>query len=76
MTTDDFDFDQALEAVVSRTGVERYRYLTREHPDPAVRESYSGWVLREARGEPHPAQPPVRVSYGDPPPGGAACCGG
>jgi hypothetical protein len=44
--------NEALEAVVARTGVERYRYLCLEHPKPTLRAEYTSLVLRLA------AQPP------------------
>ena len=39
---------EALDLVVARTGVERYRYLCLEHPKLTVRFEYSGLVLRLA----------------------------
>jgi hypothetical protein len=44
---------EALDLVISRTGVERYRYLCLEHPKPKVRAEYCAHVLRLA------AQPPA-----------------
>ena len=44
---------EALDLVIARTGVERYRYLCLEHPKPKVRAEYSALVLRLA------AQPPA-----------------
>ena len=38
----------ALDLVILRTGVERYRYLCLEHPKPKVRAEYSALVLRLA----------------------------
>lgn len=46
--------DEAIAKKVAETGVERYRHLCLEHPDPAVRARYSAWVM----GEPMPIQPP------------------
>lgn len=47
---------EALELVISRTGVERYRYLCLEHPKPNVRAEYSAHVIRLAaqRSSPDP----------------------
>ena len=45
--------NEALDLVIARTGVERYRYLCLEHPKPTVRAEYSAHVLRLA------AQPPA-----------------
>lgn len=45
---------EALTVVIARTGVDRYRFLCLHHPDAAVRESYSAWVLSQATGEPAP----------------------
>jgi hypothetical protein len=39
---------EALELVIQRTGVDRYRYLCLEHPNAVVREEYSALVLRLA----------------------------
>ena len=44
----------ALELVVARTGVERYRYLCLEHPTSSVRAEYSALVLRLAVEPPKP----------------------
>lgn len=46
---------EAVEAKVAETGVERYRFLCLDHPDPAVRAQYSAWVM----GEPAPSAPPT-----------------
>jgi hypothetical protein len=78
MTSD--EFDAALESVVARTGVERYRHLTGDDntlPAPNAPADWRAWVLREHRGEPHPAPPavPVPVSYGGPT-ATRSCCGG
>jgi hypothetical protein len=64
------DVDRALEAAIAETGVERYRYLVHEHPDPAVRASYRGWLLA---GRPPAA---ARVHYGDPAPRPCGGCPG
>lgn len=39
------DLELAIDQAVAETGHERYRYLCLEHPDPAIRESYSQWIL-------------------------------
>jgi hypothetical protein len=44
---------EALDLVIARTGVLRYRYLCLEHPKPEVRAEYSAHVLRLA------VQPPA-----------------
>ncbi len=44
---------EALDLVVARTGVERYRYLCLEHPRADVRGEYRALVLRLA------AEPPL-----------------
>jgi hypothetical protein len=44
----------ALDLVIARTGVERYRYLCLEHPKPEVRAEYSALVLRLAERPPAP----------------------
>jgi hypothetical protein len=46
----------ALDLVVARTGVERYRYLCLEHESPRVRRQYSDLILRLAL-EPPPTRP-------------------
>jgi hypothetical protein len=51
----------ALDLVISRTGVERYRYLCLEHPNPTVRAEYSALVLRLAE-EPPPTRPSAAES--------------
>jgi hypothetical protein len=45
---------EALDQVIARTGVERYRYLCLEHPKPEVRAEYSAHVLRLAAQRPAP----------------------
>jgi hypothetical protein len=45
-------FKQQLDLVIARTGVERYRYLCLEHPDPRVRQQYRDWVARECARDP------------------------
>jgi hypothetical protein len=70
----DHDFDRILDEAIRLTGVERYRYLCTEHPDPATREQYRGYVAIVAAQGGHP---PIPVSYGDPaPPTARRCCGG
>ena len=44
----------ALDLVIARTGVERYRYLCLEHPRPTVRAEYTALVLRLAAEPPKP----------------------
>jgi hypothetical protein len=46
------EFLAALDEAIRRSGVERYRYLTLEHPDPSVREGYRGLVRGLAAGPP------------------------
>ena len=43
--------DQALDIVVARTGIDRYRYLCRDHPVASVRDGYAALVMKLA-GEP------------------------
>lgn len=43
---------EAIDLVVARTGVERYRYLCLEHPKPSVRAEYSRWIVDEAQRDP------------------------
>ena len=50
------ELSEAIEIVVERTGVERYRYLCLEHPNAGVRRDYSNLVLHMA------AEPPDRSS--------------
>ena len=45
---------EALELVIVRTGVERYRYLCLEHPNALVRAEYSALVQRLAKEPPGP----------------------
>jgi hypothetical protein len=51
------DLLKALDQAIAETGVERYRFLALEHPDPATRERYSRWILA---GRP---SAPVQVDY-------------
>jgi hypothetical protein len=51
------DLLKALDQAIAATGVERYRFLALEHPDPATRERYSRWILA---GRP---SAPVQVDY-------------
>ena len=44
--------NEALDLVIARTGVERYRYLCLEHPKPTLRAEYSRLVLRLAAQTP------------------------
>jgi hypothetical protein len=70
------DFDAALDQVVARTGVERYRHLTSEANTlayPNDRETWRAWIRSEAMVEPSERAPPIRVDYGT---GGAKPCGG
>lgn len=39
---------EALDIVVARTGVERYRFLCLEHANPKVREEYGQLIMRLA----------------------------
>ena len=62
----------ALDIVIARTGVERYRYLCLEHPRPQVRAEYSSLVLRLAlrfdsgqAAEPASSRPTVAESVAD-----------
>jgi hypothetical protein len=53
-----------LEAVVARTGHERFRWLTSDaNPNPAHRDAYRKLVARLARGEPapNPTPPPPKT---------------
>lgn len=43
---------EALELVIARSGVQRYRYLCLEHPNPKVRAEYTALVLRLASSPP------------------------
>jgi hypothetical protein len=55
------DFGAALESVVGRTGVGRYRHLCSEAnalPAPNSPADWRAWVLREYRGDAHPAEYP------------------
>ena len=59
-----------LDRAIALTGVERYRYLCLEHPDPAVRAGYQRLVIDIASGidpgpRPDPAAPPAE---------GRPCC--
>ena len=42
--------NHALERAIARTGVERYRYLVNEHPDPQTRAEYQRLVTEIASG--------------------------
>lgn len=42
--------DHALDKAIARTGVERYRFLCLEHPDPQVRADYQRLVTEIAAG--------------------------
>jgi hypothetical protein len=58
------DIIAAVEAAVAKTGVERYRYLCLEHPDPGIRESFTQWILagmpsQKATSSPHQMKPEV-----------------
>jgi hypothetical protein len=48
MNTESDDFSDALEKAIRKTGVERYRYLTLEHPDEKVKRQYRALVLEIA----------------------------
>jgi hypothetical protein len=39
---------EAIDLVIARTGVERYRHLCLHHPSPTVRAEYSGLIFRLA----------------------------
>jgi hypothetical protein len=52
---------EALELVIARTGVLRYRYLCLEHPKPKVRAEYSELVLRLAAQPPAPGPQPAEL---------------
>ena len=75
--TDPDDFAAALDLVIARTGVERYRHLCSEAntlPCPNDCETWRRWIRSEAMGEPSERAPAaVRVHYGEP---SAAPCGG
>lgn len=43
------EFDRRLGLVIAATGVNRYRYLATEQPDPVKRAEWRRWVLE------HPA---------------------
>jgi hypothetical protein len=70
------DFDRALDLVVARTGVARYRHLASEAntlPAPNAPADWRRWILAEA-AKPAAGPPAVPVSYGEP--GPARPCGG
>ena len=52
---------EALDVVIARTGVKRYRYLCLEHPKTSVRAEYSALVLRLAE-EPREPRPTAAES--------------
>lgn len=51
---------EAIDRAIAETGVQRYRFLALEHPDPAVREKYSRWLL-----EGRPAYPSLATQAGN-----------
>jgi hypothetical protein len=55
----------ALDIVVARTGVERYRYLCLEHPRASTRAEYSAHVLRLASSPAPPPRPTAAESIAD-----------
>lgn len=56
--------EEALNKVVSRTGVERYRWLcSDENPDHVSRGAYRRLVMSKATGEPVPQQEYPRQEY-------------
>jgi hypothetical protein len=75
---------EALEIVIARTGVARYRWLcSDENPaehGPTGRETYRRWVISEAEGIPWVDVPAagrsIVVSGTLPAPSGGGCCGG
>ena len=46
----DPSFEAYLAEAITRSGVERYRYLSLEHPDPQVRRQYQGLIIDIASG--------------------------
>jgi hypothetical protein len=46
----DPSFEAYLAEAIARTGVERYRFLCLEHPDPTVRHQYQFLVIEIATG--------------------------
>lgn len=53
----------ALNIVIARTGVERYRYLCSEAntlPSPNDRETWRAWIMSEAQRD--PSLPDITVS--------------
>jgi hypothetical protein len=46
--------EQALDIVIEREGVERYRYLCLDHPNPSVRAEYSRLIMQLAGQPPRP----------------------
>jgi hypothetical protein len=50
---------QAVDKAVAETGVERYRYLCLEHPDPAMRESFARWILAGMPSHKPASSPPA-----------------
>ena len=79
MTTNPDEFDAALDLVVSRTKVERYRHLCSEANTlayPNDRETWRQWIRSEAMSDPSEPAPSIRVDYGTAAaPGGCAGCG-
>ena len=47
----------AIDEAIAATGVQRYKYLCLDHPDPATRRAYSGWILA---GRPAKIHAPAR----------------
>ncbi len=75
---DTMSFDEVLEKAIKATGVERYRYLCLEHPDPRVRESFRAQMYELAKKEPMSDIARINAAYlaeGFAPFKGG-CCGG
>ena len=74
-------FLDALGRAIATTGVERYRFLSLEHPDPTVRADYQRLVTEIAAGTTTGQQYDPAV-YGEPsrtatsPAGSRPCCDG
>lgn len=70
----DAEFDAALDEVIARTGVSRYRHLVSDAntlPAPNDPATWRRWVVAEAARDPH--LPPIAVDYGT---GETRPCGG
>ncbi len=53
--------EDALQIVIERTGVERYRYLCLEQPDEAERLVWSDWIIAQAQNKPSFARKAVTL---------------